>query len=284
MSKSQPAATRLIVPPQTLASCVRAIITRSTVESPLRDARDRCNHAPATPLCSVAWFIEGEGELLVPSGLPPASTPVRAVFAGPQMQPSTSYNPGPVRLFMVMFYPQALQAISGIDLAACVDRWAPLEEVLGPQWQSLSDAVLAAPDDAARVAALEQFLAPRWQAVRPRGGSAAAGDWVRHLAWQAADTALGRGVRNIERRIKARAGQSMRRLLRLRRAEQSFFDARAQAQAGAVSLAEVAAQGGYADQAHLCRDVRDITGHSPGKFLRLLGSDDESYWMYRIWL
>lgn len=66
---------------------------------------------------------------------------------------------------MVMFYPQALQAVSGIDLAACVDRWAPLDEVLGPQWQALTDAVLAAPDDAARMAALEQFLAPRWQAV-----------------------------------------------------------------------------------------------------------------------
>lgn len=284
MSTSTPAATRLLAPPPVLASCVRAIITRSTIEAPLCDPRDRCNHSPATPLCSVAWFIEGEGELLVPAGLPAASTPVRAVFAGPQTRPSTSYNPGPVRLFMVMFYPQALQAISGIDLAACVDRWAPLDEVLGPQWQALTDAVLAAPDDAARMAALEQFLVPRWQAVRPRGFGAAAGDWVRQLAWQAAATPLGRSVRNIERRIKARAGQSMRHLLRLRRAEQSFFDARGQAQAGAVSLADVAAQGGYADQAHLSRDVRSITGHSPGRFLRLLASGDESYWIYRIWL
>ena len=70
-------------------------------------------------------------------------------------------------------------------------------------------------------------------------------------------------MRNIERRIKARAGLSLRSLLRLRRAEQSFF---------------------AADQAHLSRDVRGITGHSPGKFLRLLASDDESYWIYRIWL
>jgi hypothetical protein len=34
----------------------------------------------------------------------------------------------------------------------------------------------------------------------------------------------------------------------------------------------------------LGRDVRGITGHSPGKFLRLLASGDESYWIYRIWL
>lgn len=279
-----PAATRLIAPPQALASCVRALLTRSTVEAPLTDPRDRFNHSPATPLCTIAWFIEGEGELVVPAGLPAPPTPVRAVFAGPQTGPTTSWNPGPVRLFMVMFYPQALQAISGIDMASCMDRWAALDEVLGAEWQALSDAILAAPDDAARLALLEQFLTPLWQAARPKGPSALAGDWVRHLAWQAADTVFGRGVRNLERRIKARAGQSLRSLLRLRRAEQSFFEARDNARAGPANLADVAAQGGYADQAHLSRDVRAITGHSPGRFLRLLASDDESYWIYRIWL
>ena len=278
------ATTRLLVPPYALSACVRAIITRSTVESPLTDPRDRFNHSPATPLCTIAWFIEGEGELVIPAGLPAAPAPVRAVFAGPQTRPTTSWNPGPVRLFMVMFYPQALQAISGIDMVSCVDRWAALDDVLGAEWQALSDVILAAPDDGARLALLEQFLAPLWQAARPKGPAALAGDWVRHLAWQAADTPFGRGVRNIERRIKARAGQSLRSLLRLRRAEQSFFEARDQARASPANLADVAAQGGYADQAHLCREVRDITGHSPGKFLRLLQSGDESYWIYRIWL
>ena len=91
-------------------------------------------------------------------------------------------------------------------------------------------------------------------------------------------------MRNIERRIKARAGLSLRSLLRLRRAEQSFFAARDKSRAGPANLADVTAQGGHADQAHLSRDVRDITGHSPGKFLRLLQSGDESYWIYRIWL
>lgn len=239
----------------------------------------------ATPLCTIAWFIEGEGELVVPAGLPVPAAPVRAVFAGPQTQPTTSWNPGPVRLFMVMFYPPALQAISGVAIADWVDRWAAMDDVLGPQWSALSESILSAPDDAARLLALEAFLSPLWQAARPGGPGALAGDWVRHLAWQAADTALGRGVRNIERRIKAGAGLSLRSLLRLRRAEQSFFAARDKSRAGPANLADVAAQGGHADQAHLSREVRGITDHSPGKFLRLLlASDDESYWIYRIWL
>ncbi|WP_254452185.1 helix-turn-helix domain-containing protein, partial [Duganella vulcania] len=96
-------------------------------------------------------------------------------------------------------------------------------------------------------------------------------------------SALGRGVRSIERHIKARAGQPMRKLLRLQRAEQSFFDARDEFLAGRVVWSDVAARGGYADQAHFCREAREITGHSPHELARMLKSEDESYWIYRIW-
>ncbi|TFW24180.1 AraC family transcriptional regulator, partial [Duganella callida] len=98
-----------------------------------------------------------------------------------------------------------------------------------------------------------------------------------------AHTAPGRGVRNIERRIKARAGQPMRRLLRLQRAEQSFFDARDDYLAGRAVWSDIAARGGYADQAHFCREAREITGHSPLELARVLASDEESYWIYRVW-
>jgi len=118
----------------------------------------------------------------------------------------------------------------------------------------------------------------------PGGAAATASDWVRHLAWQVADTSLGRGVRSIERHIKARAGQPLRRLLRLQRAEALFFEAREEFLAGRVVWSEVAARGGYSDQAHLCRETREITGHSPHELARVLKSDDESYWIYRIWL
>jgi AraC-like DNA-binding protein len=271
--------TRLIVPPFALASCVRAYVTRSTVEAPLVAPDDRFNHFPATPLCSITWFIEGEAEVVEP---PTPSAPMRAVFGGPQTRPMMTYNPGPVRIFMVMFYPQAMHALGGIEVPAWVDRWAAVEEVLGAAWRPVSDAVLAAPDDEARLALIEAFLEPRWRAARPGGGTAMAGDWVRHLAWQAADSALGRGVRSVERRIKASAGQPLRKLLRMHRAEQSFFDAREEFLAGRVVWSDVAARGGYSDQAHLCREAREITGRSPAELARVL-ANEESYWIYRIW-
>ncbi|MBV6321212.1 helix-turn-helix domain-containing protein [Duganella violaceipulchra] len=281
MSITEPSLTRLIVPPFALASCVRAYITRSTVEAPLTDPAERFNHFPATPHCSITWFIEGEAEVVQPPGIP--KTEVRAVFVGPQTRPMATYNPGPVRILMVMFYPQAMHALSGIDVPAWVNRWDDAGRVLGPEWAAMSGQLLEAADDTARLAVLEAFLTPRWQAARPGGPAATAGDWVRHLAWQVADTALGRGVRSIERHIKARAGQPMRKLLRLQRAEQSFFDARDEFLAGRVVWSDVAARGGYSDQSHLCREAREITGHSPHELARIMQSEDESYWIYRIW-
>ena len=34
--------------------------------------------------------------------------------------------------------------------------------------------------------------------------------------------------------------------------------------AGGLSLAETALTAGYADQAHMCREVKALTGHTPG--------------------
>lgn len=270
------------MPAFSLRSCVRAYLTRNTVQRPLTAPAQRLNRYPASPFCSITWFIAGEVELVEPPpGEPMASTQV--LFGGPQSRPIVSYNPGPVETFSVMFFPEPLHKLTGLDMADCVDRFCALPEVLGPEWVAMGEAVLGAPDDDARIALIERFLEPLWQAARgseARGGVAA--DWVRHLAMQAAVSGFGVGVRNIERRIKAWAGQPMRTLRRMSRAEKSFLAARDQVMNGKVSWAEVAAHGGYSDQAHLCREARDITGVSPTELARR-SADDESYWVYRIW-
>lgn len=48
-----------------------------------------------------------------------------------------------------------------------------------------------------------------------------------------------------------------------------------------VDLADLAVAAGYADQSHMGRNVRTLTGLSPGQ-LRLRIADDEAFWYYRL--
>ena len=276
--------TRLIAPRTALASCVRAILVRDTTRcAPLPPAQ-RLNRFPAAPMCSIIWTVAGDVEAAAPGlSLPDVRMPP-ALFGGPRSYPLVSYNPGPVHSFVVMLYPAALHALTGVSMDALLDQFRPLDALFDADWLTLSDAVLAAPDDEARIGLVEAFLAPRWQAAR-KGSDVSAGavqDWVRRLGVQAASTGLARSARHIERRIKAWAGQPMRTLRRMRRAEQLFLDERGAILQGRVSWSDIAASGGYADQAHFCRETREITGLSPTELARAI-KEDESYWIYRIW-
>lgn len=277
----------LMVPSLALSSCVRAYITRSTVGAALRPEQ-RYNHLPATPLCGMYWLLQGEahiirrGEQQVHERVPPMA------FAGPHTLPTITLNPGPVRLFTLGLVPHALQALTGVAIADYVDRVAPLHEVLDPSWQALGQAVLNAHDDAERVRLIEAFLAPRWSPLRhatvPRVERVR--DWSEALALRAATSGAGRSVRQMERRIKQWAGQPLRELRRMGRAEASFLQARADPTADPSrhmpDWVGIAADTGYADQSHLCRESRRITGLSPTELKKAV-HEDEGFWMYRLW-
>lgn len=280
MSASSPFA-RLITPRRTLASCVPAYIVRSTlgVDGP------GCNRYPATPLCSVAWLLHGATAVIDDGAvLQDEMAAGTAVFSGPQVQPWATFNPGPTHFFVAMFYPDALHALSGIDMSAQVGKFMPVAALLGAPWQALTAPLMAAPDDDARAALIDDFLEARWEAVRiqtqPERG--VLGDWVRRLALQAASRGIGRSARVAERRVKSWAGLPMRTLQRMGRAEQALLAARADLEHGKVSWVEIAAGAGYADQSHLTRETRAMTGLSPAALAHEMAHDD-SYWMYRIW-
>ena len=166
--------------------------------------------------------------------------------------------------------------------AALLNRVREPQGLLPPDWLNWAADVAAAPGDDTRLALIESFLLPRWQALaadRPPLGRYRA--WAESLALRAATSAAGRSVRQAERRIKAWAGLPMRELRALSRAEEAFL-ATGAAQ-GTQRWAEVAAEHGYADQSHLCRETRRITGFSPAELERRV-RHDPSFWAYRLWL
>ena len=286
-----PPAARWIAPRVALASCVRACLTRSTLGCAPLPPDQRANRFPAHAYCSLTWFIEGTPVLTAPPAdawfgrrLP------RVAFSGPRSQPLVVQHDGPMQAFTLALYPQALHVLTGFNVAEHVDRFTPLDELpLPPQWQALSHQVLTAAGDDERVALIEQFLEPPWRAHRAQAESGVGQvlghgmrDWVRAFSAQMIALAAGHSARHLERRIKGWAGQPLRRLRRLDRVERSFLAARARLQDGTLSWAEIADAGGFADQAHLSREMREITGDSPRDWARGL-EDDESYWAYRIW-
>lgn len=290
MERSVPlsdAVNRLWLPRVSLASCVRAAFSRDTTGVHLPD-RARYNYFPLTPLCSISWFFEGECHVqpfsAAPRGPAVAAPLSRIVVAGPFDRPSLSWNPGPGHGMMLMLMPDAFRALTGVQPADLVNRFADAHELLPEAWCRMCRDVLAAPDDDTRVALMEDFLDPLWQATRPE--TSAPGrryhDWTQAIAMRAATSGLGRSARQVERRIKEWTGQPLRSLRGISRAERAFLDGLAAPQHQAVNMAELAVESGYADQSHMCRESKRITGFAPDE-LRRRTRDDEAFWVYRIW-
>jgi AraC-like DNA-binding protein len=82
----------------------------------------------------------------------------------------------------------------------------------------------------------------------------------------------GRSERSLQRLVRRRLGLSPKWLIQRRRLQEASLRLR---QLGpAESLADLAAELGYADQAHFARDLRTITGSSPTELAQRLGRVD----------
>ncbi|NML42279.1 helix-turn-helix transcriptional regulator [Ramlibacter sp. G-1-2-2] len=279
-------------PRASLSACVRAVMLRDTRGLALDDWQ-RLSYFPATPLCSLGWRFEGDAEL-VDAALPQREaspqdprTPItpRLTLVGPFNAPSVVYSPGPSHGMMLLLMPDALQLLTGIEPAAIANRVVDALPLLPPEWRTWAEGLFWLPDDAARLAAIEAFLEPRWQAVRPTRASLAAryADWTRHLAMRAALTAPGRSLRQVERHIKRWAGQPMRELQGVSRLEQAFYARLAAEKENTARWSDVAADCGYADQAHFTRATRRMTGFPPDELRRRI-RDHEGFWAYRLWM
>ncbi|NEX62200.1 helix-turn-helix transcriptional regulator [Noviherbaspirillum sp. 17J57-3] len=261
---------------------------RNTTGLSLSSAQ-RLTHFPASPLVSISWFHVEAG--MVERGKDGGSWQpfgARVVISGSQSCPTTSWAPSTGRGYMACFSADAARALFDLDLAAIQDRFVPADQVTSDRWAPLWQELLASAD-ADLMQVLERHLARPWQGVQGRDSAQPSlrqlgRHWVERLAWQAQQWQRVHSPRHVERRIKSFSGRSMREWQSLVRTEGLFFAARDRHEAGLpFDWAALAQEEGFVDQAHMIRASKRITGFAPTEFAsRFL--EDESFWMYRLWV
>ena len=282
--------TTLHLAPPSLQGAATAIVCRDTRGQALDD-RQRLSHFPASPLLCLSWYRGMESGLVERTAGAPRWRPFGAavMLSGSQSRPIVSWSPTTGRAGMLCFPADVARPLFGIDPAALHDRFVAAHDLLDSGFDPLLDALTAADSDAATLSALESHLAPRWQAVQGQQSPAAAlrrfgRHWVERLGWQAHQWRRTHGPRQVERRIMAHSGRSLRHWQPLVRTEGIFFTARERHEAGLpLDWAALAQEEGFADQAHMCRATKHITGFSPTDFARRF-VDDEAFWLYRVWV
>lgn len=293
----------LYAPHPSLTGCVCAYLSRSTTEAAAL-APDECrNHFPPTPTCVIVWVIQGQ-DSRVPrpdAGQPADDSRLPVMFSGPHTRPSFSDNSSAVQFFTLLMYPDALRSLTGVEVGPHLDRYSPFCSVFDADWLDMARSVLTAQSDEARIQLIEDFLSPRWisaqlavvtdemddGATAPTQPVAAMVKTHRLKSWSSgvARRALQQGreysERQVDRRIKSWTGQNLKQLRGVGRIEGALLGANQTAASAAVGWSALAADCGFSDQAHMCREFRRYMGMRPGDMRRRLSH--ESFWVFRIW-
>ena len=271
----------LFLPKPALGTCVFAAVERDTCHVQLSDAQ-RFNYYPATPMVLLSWIFTGSLHMVsapfTTQACLGASLP-RLVFSGPQQYPCASWSPGMVHALSVAFYPDAMARLLNRPIAAWTNAIVAAEEVLPPALYAAFAEVFDLAPDVAPFSAIQSVLQLWWQGVPRISTAPRLAAWVRSLATRAAFSQAGCSLRQWQRRVKASMGQSCRDLQRWAVVEDAFVHP-ASASASQDWLT-VAHEVGFADQSHLGRAVRRVTGLPPQQ-LRYQIDHEESFWFYRL--
>lgn len=205
---------------------------------------------------------------------PDGSRPLKpaAFFFGPMQSErgATLHTlPTGTRVASVLFRAGAGPALFGVSAAEALDQVLDARALLAPGTREELDRIAEARTEDALRAALDATLlrlslsAP----LRARRGLGELSWWsgavrvgldVHALARQSSLT-----TRQIERRFQDALGMSPTRVRRIQRFRAA---ARAIVAAPQIALARQAAIHGYADQAHMTREFKELSGVSPGRY------------------
>lgn len=208
----------------------------------------------------------------------------RLALCGGMRGPREARAEAGTRIVTLSLLPGGARALFGVPAGVLMEEAVDLAEVTDDAGRGLLARFV---DGLAAAAAMEDSLSRLWGLLEAlRRDTAGQPDlWVPPTLLSLPGTALaaqfGLGQRQFERRFRESYGQPLRSYRQQLRCSRLLL-ALGAAMRPADGLAEIAVAAGYADQAHLCRDVRRFTGHSPAGLLAGVASDDPAFWPYRI--
>jgi AraC-like DNA-binding protein len=176
---------------------------------------------------------------------------------------------GSARCLQVDLAPLAARRLLGLPMSELANRSVSLEDVLGPPASELAGRIADAPGWPERFAMVQRALAARiadapaadpgvaWSlgVLAGSGGRAPIGALAGELGWS---------HRRLIARFRDAVGMPPKRVARILRFERLTTVIGADP---SIGWARAAAECGFADQAHLVREVRDLAGLTPTRLL-----------------
>lgn len=167
----------------------------------------------------------------------------------------------------VRFRVGAAGAALGLPVDLLRDLTVPLEDVWGREGRNLSMRVADAPDAEQALAVLVRGLVEPRASLDPVARGAAVLSTRRPFSQVSLE--LGFSERQLRRRVEQAVGYGPRMLVRILRL-QRFLQA-IEREPATTTLSQLAVGAGYADQAHLARECRTLSGRTPSA-LRAAGA------------
>ena len=192
-----------------------------------------------------------------------------ALAAGLHATPTAVHHDGNQHGMQLAVTPLGARALFGMPPAEIAALTLPLDAVLGPLAGELVERLRAAEGWPRRFAILDGVLSRAltdldgpppevmfaWERLARTGGVIGVGDLATEVGWSR---------RHLSERFRREFGLTPKMTARVIRFERAC---RMLSHAGRLSFGAVAMAAGYADQAHMNRDWRELAGASPGAWL-----------------
>jgi AraC-like DNA-binding protein len=229
-------------------------------------------HAPPpvlAPFVTCFWEITSNGgsHRVLPDGAMDVIFAIGSAGArviGPMTRAIVAETTGPSRVVGVRFRPGAAIELLGVAARELRDDAAAAADVWGARGRSLDARLADVGDTTSAIAVIEDELVSRVERAAPDARIAGAVAMLSahggEIPIPAVAATVGVGERQLERLFDERVGygpKAFARVVRLQRATRSM------ARGSTASWARLAVDCGYADQAHMIREFRALTGVTP---------------------